>query len=77
MVRAGVVLRSRFSLGAALRPHLPDPVARVTERVVNRRALRRLAIPAEAPKALAVHCAEEFANLGSLLPELHARFADE
>lgn len=71
----GVVLRSRFWLGAALRPYLPGPVAAAAERVLNRRALRRRAIPADAPRALAVHCAEEFANLGSLLPELHARFA--
>jgi hypothetical protein len=52
----GVVLRSRFWLGAALRP----------------RALRR-AVPARLPRALAHHCAEEYANLGVLLPEVHER----
>jgi hypothetical protein len=50
----GVVLRSRFWLGAALRP----------------RVLRRL-VPARLPRALARHCAEEYANLGALLPEVH------
>jgi hypothetical protein len=35
----------------------------------------RLALPAGLPRALARHCAEEYANLGSLLPELYRRFA--
>jgi hypothetical protein len=32
-------------------------------------------MPRELPAALARHCAEEYANLAALLPELHARFA--
>ncbi len=67
---AGVVLRSRFWLGAAIGPYLPKPLARPAERLLNRRSVRRRVVPAEVPHALAVHCAEEFANLGSLLPEL-------
>jgi hypothetical protein len=66
----GLLLRSRFWLGAAMRPYLPGAASDLIGRALNRRWLRRLAVPAEAPRALAVHCAEEFANLAALLPEL-------
>lgn len=36
--------------------------------------VRRLSLPADLPRSLATHCAEEFANLAALLPELHERF---
>lgn len=71
----GLVLRSRFWLGAAIRPYLPEPLAAPLGALLNRRAVRRLALPAELPRALAAHCAEEYANLAVLLPELHRRFA--
>lgn len=70
----GVVLRSRFWLGAALRPYLPGTAGDVVGRVANRRVVRRLALPGDLPPALARHCAEEYANLGALLPELYGRF---
>jgi hypothetical protein len=70
----GVALRSRFWLGAALRPYLPGPLAAAAGAVMNNRSVRRRAIPADAPHALARHCAEEFAHLGALLPELYARY---
>ncbi len=60
----GVVLRSRFWLGAALRPYLPGPLAALAAPALNNRFVRRLALPADAPPALAIHCAEEYANLG-------------
>ena len=41
---------------------------------LNNRVVRRLALPPDLPRALARHCAEEYANLAVLLPELHARF---
>lgn len=71
----GVVLRSRFWLGAALRPYLPGPLAAAGAALLNRRAVRRQVLPGSLPRALATHCAEEYANLATLLPELHARFA--
>ena len=37
----GVVLRSRFWLGAALRPYLPGPLAAAGAALLNRRAVRR------------------------------------
>jgi hypothetical protein len=67
-----VVLRSRFWLGAALRPY--GPLGGPGARVLNTPFVRRRALPRHAPRALATHCAEEYANLGVLLPELHARF---
>jgi len=35
--------------------------------------LRRF-VPTKLPPALATHCSEEYANLGALLPELHAQY---
>jgi hypothetical protein len=64
----GVVLRSRFWLGAALRPY--GPLGGIGEKLLNRPAVRRRALPKGLPRALATHCAEEYANLGALLPEL-------
>jgi hypothetical protein len=68
----GVVLRSRFWLGAALRPY--GALGGIGERLLNTPFVRRRALPERLPRALARHCAEEYANLGALLPELHARF---
>lgn len=68
----GVVLRSRFWLGAALRPY--GPLGGLGERLINRPAVRRRSLPLRLPRALARHCAEEYANLGALLGELHGRF---
>jgi hypothetical protein len=70
--RDGVVLRSAFWLGAAIRPY--GPAGAVGERLMNNRFVRRATLPARLPQALATHCAQEYANLATLLPELHARF---
>jgi hypothetical protein len=69
----GVVLRSRFWLGAGIRP-FARPLAPLSA-LLNTRRVRRAALPAGLPHALARHCAEEYANLASLLPELHGRYA--
>jgi hypothetical protein len=68
----GVVLRSRFWLGAALRPY--GPLGSLAEPLLNTSFVRRRALPERLPSALARHCAEEYANLGVLLPELYERF---
>jgi hypothetical protein len=68
----GVVLRSRFWLGAALRPY--GPLGGFAGALINRRAVRERTLPRGLPAALARHCAEEYANLGSLLGELYGRF---
>ena len=71
----GLVLRSRFWLGAVLRPDAPAPIAAVAAKLLNRPAVRRRVIPARLPYTLARHCAIEYAHLAGLLPELHARYA--
>jgi len=70
----GVVLRSRFWLGAAIRPYAPAPLAGIAARVLNRPAVRRRLLPAAVAPALARHCAEEYAHLAAILPELHREF---
>lgn len=69
---AGVVLRSRFWLGAALRPY--GPLGSIGGALLNRPGVRRRALPKGLPRALARHCAEEYANLGAILPELYGRY---
>jgi hypothetical protein len=73
----GVVLRSHFWLGAAIRPYLPGPIAAPVGRALNNRLVRRFSLPAGLPRGLATHCAEEYANLAALLPELYGRFGPE
>jgi len=70
----GVVLRSRFWLGALLRPYLPAPLAAPLGPLLNTRLVRSQLLPAELPRALAAHCIEEYANLAELLPDLHERY---
>jgi phloretin hydrolase len=70
----GLTLRSRFWLGAGLRPDLPGRVGDLLGRVLDRPAARRR-LPADLPRALAHHCAHEYARLGAMLPELYARYA--
>lgn len=68
----GLVLRSAFWLGAAVRPY--GPLGALGERLLNHRLTRAATLPARLPRALARHCAEEYANLATLLPELFKRF---
>ncbi len=71
----GLVLRSRFWLGARVIPMLPGPLARPIGRVASLPAVRRRTLPHDLAPSLAHHCVEEYSNLAALLPELHARFA--
>lgn len=70
----GVVLRSHFWLGAAIRPYMPTPLSAPIGLALSNRLVRRLSLPPRLPRALATHCAEEYANLAALLPELYERF---
>lgn len=72
--QGGLVLRSHFWLGAAIRPYLPSPLAAPIGAAANNRLVRRLALPSDLQRSLANHCAEEYANLAVLLPELYGRF---
>ena len=69
----GLVLRSHFWLGAAIRPYAPSAIATPAAALLNRRAFRDLSLPRNLAPALARHCAEEYSNLAALLPELYAR----
>src|SRR5271166_2481136 len=71
----GLVQRSRFWIGAALRPYAPAPVASVAARAINRRAVRARLLPERTARVMAEHCAAEYANLAALLPELRGRYA--
>ncbi len=71
----GLVQRSRFWIGAVVRPYAPAPIADRVARVLNRRFLRRRLVPGSVARAMAEHCAAEYANLAALLPELHAHYA--
>ena len=71
----GVVLRSRFWLGAALRPYAPSRSRTLPRGCSTGPTVRRRLVPAAAPRALARHCAEEYANLAAILPELYEQYA--
>jgi hypothetical protein len=71
----GLVLRSRFWLGAAIRPY--GRAGGLLEGLMNRPWVRRRMLPAAAAPALARHCVEEYANLAALLPELYGRFSQD
>jgi hypothetical protein len=70
----GLALRSAFWLGARIRPYLPPPFPALAAPVLDLPAVRRRAMPSGVAPALARHCAEEYANLAVLLPELYGRF---
>ncbi len=72
----GLVLRSRFWLGAALRPYVRGGIGDALGRAINRPFVRRRALPPDLPRKLAGHCAEEYANFGTLVPELYAEYGD-
>jgi hypothetical protein len=69
---AGLLLRSRFWIGAAIRPY--GPLGAPGALILNNRLLRRALIPKGVTRALAAHCTEEYANLAALLPELYERY---
>jgi hypothetical protein len=70
----GLVLRSRFYIGAAIRLYALERIAELSAFAFNRPVFRRRFVPSRAPRALARHCAREYANLATLLPELYRRF---
>jgi hypothetical protein len=73
----GVVLRSHFWLGAAIRPYLPSPLDIAAGAVLNNRVVRNVALPFGLAPSLSRHCAEEYSNLATLLPELFESFAQK
>jgi hypothetical protein len=72
----GLILRSRFWLGADARPDIRGPVGDVLAALINRPAVRRRLIPAALPAALTRHCAIEYTHLAAILPELYERYGN-
>ena len=70
--RSGLVLRSHFWLGAAIRPY--GALGAAGQLLLNNRLARRVLLPSGLPPALARHCCEEYANLAGLLPELYTQY---
>jgi hypothetical protein len=70
----GLVQRSRFWIGAVLRPNGPPFLADAAGRLINRPTVRRRMLPPHTGRVMADHCAREYANLSALLPELFAEF---
>lgn len=70
----GVEMRSRFWIGNRISLYSESPLAKPVNRLLNTRLIRSRAVPKRAPRALAQHCAQEYANLAAMLPELWARY---
>jgi hypothetical protein len=70
----GLELRSRFWIGSELRLFARSALVAPINRLLGLPAVRRAAIPRRAARAMARHCAAEYANLASLLPELFGRY---
>lgn len=64
----GLELRSRFWIGERIEFY--SAAGRPINSLLNTEVVRSMAVPAGAPEALAHHCAQEYANLAAILPEL-------
>ena len=71
--RGGVELRSRFWLGEDIR--LPGAAGVVLAPLLGSDFFRRRAIHPNRPFDMAQHCAQEYANLAGILPQLFDRYA--
>ncbi|MBP7737241.1 MAG: hydrolase [Spirochaetes bacterium] len=72
----GVEMRSRFWIGGNLKlDWLPErsPVSRL----INSRLIRKLMIPRDTGRQMAFHCAQEYKNLASILPDLYRDYGSE
>jgi hypothetical protein len=72
----GLVLRSGLYVGGAIRLYAPERIAALIAFALNRPVSRRRIISSRAPRAMARHCAREYANLATLLPKLNRRFCE-
>ncbi len=66
----GVEMRSRFWIGRSLR-FTPFSERSPVQRLINTKFIRRLVVPRDTPSRMAHHCAQEYANLAAILPELY------
>jgi hypothetical protein len=70
---SGIEMRSRFWIGHTIRFNgvLGAPILRD---IVNTRFVKQRIVPKTIRLAMAMHCAQEYANLAKLLPELYAAY---
>ena len=69
----GVEMRSRFWIGRKLTlTVLPESFP--IQRLINTRFVRKRLIPHDTPAQMARHCAQEYANLAAILPELYREY---
>lgn len=69
----GVEMRSRFWIGRKLNFTVLSETSPF-QRLINAKFTRKIMIPAETPLEMAHHCAQEYNNLASILPELYRDF---
>jgi hypothetical protein len=68
----GIELRSRFWIGEHI--ELYAAAGRLINPILNTAFVRTKSVPKKAPEALARHCAQEYANLAAMLPELWSSY---
>jgi phloretin hydrolase len=73
---SGVEMRSRFWIGGNLKLDLL-PERSPVNRLINTRYMRKLLIPRETPRHMALHCAQEYNNLAAILPALYREYGRE
>lgn len=69
----GVEMRSRFWIGRNMTLKFLPERSHIN-RLLNTRPMRKLFIPGNAPERMANHCAQEYANLAAILPELYREY---
>jgi hypothetical protein len=74
-VDGGAELRSRFWIGTPMTLYAKSAAARPINKLLGTTPVRSRAVPKDAPKSLAHHCAQEYANLAAILPEIFERHA--
>jgi phloretin hydrolase len=72
----GVEMRSRFWIGAMIRLKIL-PKDSPLNRPFNTRFIRKIAIPRDAPRQMARHCAQEYNNLARILPKLYKEYGTQ
>jgi phloretin hydrolase len=72
----GVEMRSRFWIGYRIR-WTGSGADSILNRALNTRTLKGLLIKMNVARSMAYHCAQEYANLASILPPLYERFGAE
>ncbi len=69
----GLTMRSRFWMGNDI-IFLPFLGSKLLGKIANTRFARLRLMPDKTGYVMAMHCAQEYANLAQILPELYARF---